>query len=112
MIGSYRVDSGLLRVSLWFLINGRQTKLRKILIYLGFPSGFRYMMNVDNAIKIGNYVEKFMELEKAPDLHRARKFLRRRVMMHTHVELKIGCFIQKEDGQKKWLQFRYKRLAT
>lgn len=67
-------------------------------------------MNVDNAIKIGNYVGKFMELEKAPDLHRACKFLRLRVMMHTHVKLKIQCFIQKEDGQKKWLQFRYKRL--
>lgn len=69
-------------------------------------------MNEENAICIGNFTGNFIRLEDDPQLHRARKFMRVRVMVDTRRPLKSSSFITKENGTKLWLQFKYEKLSN
>lgn len=69
-------------------------------------------MNVDIAMKIGDFIGRFLSLENNPQLHRARKFLCIRVSLNTQASLNTGCYIERRDGHRSWVQFKYERIPT
>lgn len=67
-------------------------------------------MNIDNITRIGNFIGQFCNLEDAPQLHRACKFVWVRAAVDTRYALIPGSYITREDDSKLWLQFKYEKL--
>lgn len=69
-------------------------------------------VNIDNAVKLGNFIGGFLELDESYKYpHKLKKFLRIRANVDNGVQLKTGIFIKREDGSSLWIQFRYERLS-
>lgn len=67
--------------------------------------------NVANAEKIGTTIGCVLCVDDTISSQRARKFLCIKVLVDTTKSLKTGCFMNREDGSKLWLPFRYERLS-
>lgn len=68
-------------------------------------------MNKDNAMKLGNFIGGFLQEDAAGDKASfPRKYLRIQVAVNTLNNLKLGCFIIRENGEKLWVTFKYERL--
>lgn len=68
-------------------------------------------MNEENARKIGGIIGTVTELDTAYPFWKAKQFFRIKVLVNTEQSLKSGCYMNREDGSRLWLPFRYERLS-
>lgn len=68
-------------------------------------------MNASNATIIGSTIGPIIKLDDNSQYTQAQSFLRAQILVDTTQPLKTGCFINRENGSKLWLAFRYERLS-
>lgn len=68
-------------------------------------------MNEENAIRIGRTISNVTSLDHTNPFGIAKKIFRIQVQVDTNNSLKTGCYMNREDGTKLWLPFRYERLS-
>lgn len=67
-------------------------------------------MNIMNVEKIGNFIGSYMEIYEDVLACRIHKFIQIRVLVDTTRSLKMGCWIDQDDGSKSWVYFKYERM--
>lgn len=67
-------------------------------------------MNLENAEKIGKYIGDFVRADDT-SFSQTMKFMHIRVLINTERKVNTGCYIQREDKSKLWIQFKYERLS-
>lgn len=68
-------------------------------------------MNSANAEKIGATLGTFLQLDDHNLTCLFKRFIRIKVLLDSFQRLKTGCYMNREDGTKLWLAFRYERLS-
>lgn len=67
-------------------------------------------MNEQNAAMIGGYVGKFITCDTM-DSDRVKRFIRIRSEIAVSSPLKTGFFIDRDGGNKSWIQLKYEKLS-
>lgn len=62
-------------------------------------------MNLENAEKIRKYIGDFVRADDT-SFSQTMKFMHIRVLINTERKLNTGCYIQREDKSKLWIQFK------
>lgn len=68
-------------------------------------------MNKENALRFGNYIGKFLKLDRALVEDRPQSYLRVQVEVDICKALKVCVFIKNDDGSIRWLAFKYERIS-
>lgn len=68
-------------------------------------------MNANNLLKIEKYIGKVHRVNEDFKSGGMKKFVQVQIEMETESSLKIGCYIQWENGERLWVAFKYERLS-
>lgn len=68
-------------------------------------------MNLENAEKLGNFVGKFVLVDKGISEARLRPYLWVKVMVDVYKPFRTWVLVKNDDGSLRWLAFKYERLS-
>lgn len=110
--GPWSVKGALLSLQPWpSELTLAEIDFSTILFWIQVHNLPRNRMNLDTALKIGNYAGQFLSTDNTAPYQITRKFMRIRVAVNTAQPLKAGCFILRDDGTRSWISFKYERLS-